>query len=1110
MKRIALSVLLILEGCSGEPPESVSLGSEASDKSTVVTNSADIHTQFTAPPTEYGPHAWWHWMNGDVDPEQAVADLTWLSEQGIAGVQLFDAGMGPAPDKPLTFGSDAWRDAVKLSAGTAQSLGMDFVITTSPGWSATGGPWVTQEQAMKKWVWSVTSAKGGQTLNITLPPLPAHAGPYQDIPLAAMGHGGHEQADFAKDVKVLAYPIPESPDIQLTTPTHPELTSLLADGAFWPATSIQTDASGNVTLVFDSGSAQTSYGVTLGLPGARGFGSPNPPVARWYACEDKPASRCELLSELPATRALTRTAAYPAVTAQYFKLQLVRDTAPGFIDTLGYAPGASKLPFPAHASHYAISEVQVHHRAVIHSAEEKAGFAAASRYYSLAAPVSSEAGIQPDSVIDLTSKVNSAGELQWQVPEGNWQIMRLGYSLTGHENGPAQSNATGLEVDKLDAALVREYLDSYFAHYQTSDGEFFLGITGILSDSIESGPQNATAAILDKLSAGLHYDPVAFLPALSGEVVGTAGETDKFLYDLRRYVSDTLTQAHYGTIANYASEHGLTYYTEALEDHRPQLGNDLDIRLAGGIPMGAFWYVEPGKSPKPTYIADIKGAASVAALKGSNIVAVEAMTTFGHPWAVGPKELKRAADLAFVHGGNRLMLHSSVHQSGGVNYTPGKPMMPLLGHYFNRNNTWAGMAKPWIEYLTRTQYLLQQGHPSASVGYFIGDEAPVTSLFGETQPQVPQGYDYDYLSPAGLALLTVTPEGKLRTRQGTEYAFLFLGGDSEFLTLNSLKAIERLAISGATIVGQSPKGSPSLNDSPDDVAALIRRIWSLPNTLALTSVSEAIEALNLPAQFQVTSAKPDSVLVESRSLEQGELLFVVNTHSQAQQISVSLPDKATVENSTVWQLDAVTGEQRVLTQVSRGVSIALEAYDSTFLLFESYGKGNGSSVSNDSPTQTTSHWQQALTEPWQLSGDEQYGTVPALTLEALTPFSELDEIAWQGYSGIAHYQSDFAVNQQCAGELYLQAGNVGDIAEVLVNGKQAGYVWTPPYRINITGFIQSGRNQLQINVANYWANRLIAQANQQQSEPGFAPNVYQQGTAPRMAGLAGNIKLECQ
>ena len=420
------------------------------------------------------------------------------------------------------------------------------------------------------------------------------------------------------------------------------------------------------------------------------------------------------------------------------------------------------------------------------------------------------------------------------------------------------------------------------------------------------------------------------------------------------------------------------------------------------------------------------------------------------------------------------------------------------------------MAKPWIDYLTRAQYLLQQGHPSASFGYFIGDEAPVTSLFGEAQPQVPQGYDYDYLSPAGLALLTVTPEGKLRTRQGTEYAFLFLGGDSELLTLKTLQAIERLATSGAIIVGQSPKGSPSLNDSPDDVAALIRRIWSLPNTLELTLVSEAIEALNLPAQFQLTSAKRESVLVESRSLEQGELLFVVNTHLQAQHISVSLPDKATGENSTVWQLDAVTGEQRVLTQVNGEVNIVLEANDSTFLLFESYGNGNGSGVSNNLPTQTTSQWQQALTEPWQLSGDEHYGTVPALTLAALMPFSELDDVAWQGYSGIAHYQSNFVVNQQCAGDLYLQADNVGDMAEVLVNGKQAGYVWTPPYRINITGFIQPGNNQLQLNVANYWANRLIAQANQQQSEAGFAPHVYQQGTAPRMAGLAGNIKLECQ
>ncbi|MBR9791466.1 MAG: glycoside hydrolase [Gammaproteobacteria bacterium] len=1095
--RLALSLytVILMFGCATDTPEE-----------TTSVEQRELIERFKQPPVEYGPHAWWHWMNGAIDQSQAVADLEWMSAQGIAGVQLFDAGMGPAPEHPLTFGSAPWREAVKQSASAAQSLGMDFVITTSPGWSATGGPWVAPEQAMKKWVWSDTRVEGGQVVDVSLPHPPTVAGPYQDIPLAAMGHGSHPASEYYQDVKVLAYPVSAAPALPLKVVSEPAISALLSDGQFWPASSMTGDAEGVVTLVFDAGDEGISYGITLGLPGARGFGSPNPPIAHWYRCDTEHATQCVELAELPATRSLTRTAAYAPVAARYYKLVLTRDTKPGFIDTLGYTDGASRLPFPAHASAYVLSEVTVHNRPVVHSAEEKAGFAAAPRYYSLATPAQAETAITPENVLDLSAKMTADGKLHWQAPAGTWQVVRLGYNLTGHENGPAQQNATGLEVDKLDPERVRQYLDTYFAHYQDAQGDFFPGITGILSDSIESGPQNATPSMLTTLQEQLNYDPIPYLPALQGKVISSASDTDKFLYDVRRYVADTLTSAHYGTIARYASEHGLTYYTEALEDHRPQLGNDLDIRLAGGIPMAAFWYVEPGRSPKPTYIADIKGAASVATVKGSTIVAVEAMTTFGHPWAVGPAELRRAADLAFVYGGNRLMLHSSVHQNDGVNYTPGKPMMTLLGHYFNRNNTWASMAKPWITYLTRTQYLLQQGYPRASFGYFIGDEAPVTSLFGEVQPQVPQGYDYDYLSAAGLALLTVTPEGNLRTRQGTEYAFLYLGGDSDWLTINTLKAIERLAKAGATIVGQAPKGSPSLNDSPEEVTTLIKRIWRMSNTLELQSVNEAIDKLNLPVQYQITSAKPDSVLVENRTLERGELLFVVNTHSQAQQISVAIPDDIKGETSTVWQLNAVTGEQRVLAQVNGQISIPIGARDSTFLLFESNGRG----VSYDSPTATIPHWQQVLTGPWQLSGDQHYGKVAALTLEALTPFSELDDIAWQGYSGIAHYQSDFTVSQQCAGDVYLQADRVGDMAEVLVNGEQAGYVWTPPYRINITGLIQPGRNQLQINVANYWANRLIAQANHQQSQAGFAPNVYRQGTAPRVAGLAGNIYLECQ
>lgn len=1064
---------------------------------------ASLLQQFNQPAKQYGPHAWWHWMNGDVDAIQAEKDLMWLSAQGIAGVQVFDAGMGPTPLQPLAFGSDGWRKALKHSAATAQSLNMDFVITTSPGWSATGGPWVKPGQAMKKWVWSNTEVTGGQRVTLDLPVPPKVTGPYQDIPAEALGHNSHAIPSLYQDVKVIAYPVRPESVSGLKVNSHPDKTVLLTDGKLWPAEPLSVDATGKVELLLDAEASQVSYGVTLGLPGLRGFGSPNPPIAKWYQCATADYQQCQLLATLPGTRSLARTAAYTPVTARYFKLTLEQDNAPGFIDSLGYTQGATQLPFPSHASEYQISEIQLHATAMVHRFEEKAGFAVADRYYPLATEAGIGQGIIPDTVLDVTRYVDSNGRLNWHAPDGDWQVVRLGYSLTGSENGPAQKSATGLEVDKLDPVSVRDYLTTYFSYYQDDNGQFFPGITGVLSDSIESGPQNATMKMLDSFEQQLKYEVTPYLPAITGAVVGSPQQTDQFLYDVRRYISDTLVSAHYGTIAQIASENGLKYYTEALEDHRPQLGNDLDIRLAGGIPMAAFWYFEPDKTAKPTYIADLKGAASVATLKGEPIVAVEAMTTFGHPWAVGPKELRRIADLAFANGGNRLMLHSSVHQSDGLTYTTGKPMMPLLGHYFNRNNTWSEMARPWIEYLTRSQFLLQQGYPSASFGYFIGDEAPVTALFGDKQPgNIPEGYDYDYLSANGLDLLTVTESGAARTMLGTEYRFIFLGGDSQYLTLATLKSLYRLVRQGGVIAGLKPLGSPSLNDDPQAVQQMVEVLWSDRHVIEASTVGEAISTLQLTPQYTLGGIIPGSVKVETRALAEGQLYFVVNTHTERQDIQLELAES----DVSVIQLNAVTGVATENFADSGLLGITLGGGESMFYLVPSDKSFAGNLLETSGSSVA---WKQVLNNAWYIEADKRFGNPPSLLLDSLLPISELEDNAWRGYSGITDYQTTFELTKHCKGRLSLIAKEVHDIAAVQINGKSAGHFWTAPYEIDITDVVQPGLNSLHINVANYWANQLIAQAKSGQTVEGFPANVYQQDAIPRLAGLKGDVNLVC-
>jgi hypothetical protein len=80
--------------------------------------------------------------------------------------------------------------------------------------------------------------------------------------------------------------------------------------------------------------------------------------------------------------------------------------------------------------------------------------------------------IDSKAVVNLTERLRADGTLQWTPPPGRWTIVRLGWSLTGRVNSPAEPSSTGLEVDKFDAQAVRRYLSHYLNLYeQAGDAE---------------------------------------------------------------------------------------------------------------------------------------------------------------------------------------------------------------------------------------------------------------------------------------------------------------------------------------------------------------------------------------------------------------------------------------------------------------------------------------------------------------------------------------------------------------------------------------------------------------------------------------------------------------
>src|SRR5262249_33799150 len=154
--------------------------------------------------------------------------------------------------------------------------------------------------------------------------------------------------------------------------------------------------------------------------------------------------------------------------------------------------------------------------------------------------------------------------------------------------------------------------------------------------------------------------------------------------------------------------------------------------------------------------------------------AAESMTALGLPgnaYAFAPENLKSTADRELADGLNRFVIHTSAHQPL-TDSGPGLTLGPF-GQWFTRQETWAEEAGPWVSYLARSSYLLQQGHFVADLIYYYGQDSNITALYGSRMPPVPAGYSFDFASAHALTQLSVQ-DGMLVTSSGMRYRLLAL------------------------------------------------------------------------------------------------------------------------------------------------------------------------------------------------------------------------------------------------------------------------------------------------------------------------------------------------
>jgi alpha-L-rhamnosidase len=1091
---------------------------------------------FEAPPDSARPLVWWHWMNGNITEQGIKLDLEWMHRTGIAGFQNFDAAISTPQvvDKRLPYMTPEWKQAFKYAITLGDSFGMEMAIAGSPGWSESGGPWVPASQGMKKYVWSETLVDAAHTGAIKLAPPPSATGPFQDIALSPSDPAS--KMHFYADAAVVAFRLPQNPastqpaKITASGPAldHAFDPTLLGDGDLTKTTSLPMLEPGSSSWIqFEYPTPQTIRSITYvtddpsGLEASMtGIGVPEKTLE---ASDDGREFR-KILT-LATGGAAQHTNSFPPVTAKYFRVTF-RPTPPPPVPS--WAAGANPSDFgidPAHApKSYKIAELVLHSDNRVNRFEEKAAFVPIGDLYQFATPgTDASTAIQKSAVLDLTAKMHADGTLDWIPPSGQWIVLRIGYSLLGITNHPATPEATGLEVDKLDHRYVKNYFDKYLDSYKDTVGADWMGKRGIrfvINDSWEAGSQNWTDNMLAQFKTLRGYDATPWLPVLTGRIVESAEASDRFLWDFRKTIADLIANEHYGQLETTLHERGMGHYGESHEGGRAFVADGMQVKKFNEVPMSAMWTQLPGVNKiQHTANADIRESAAVAHIYGQNLVAAESMTaSAAAPWAWSPATLKPTADAEMLNGVNRFVIHESAHQPL-VGHAPGLTLGPY-GQWFNRNETWAEQARPWIDYLARSSYLLQQGRFDADILYFYGEDSNLTALFGGAAPKVPEGYGFDYINADALIHELSVGDGHIVTKSDMHYKLLGLDQYSRHMSLPVLIAMHSLVSQGAVVAGQKPISDPSQADDQAEFTRLSSELFGDGSGIhrvgkgavyAGVSIQQALAAMHVQPDFDYEKRAPDSDIefvhrkLVARDID-SDIYFIDNRSDNP--VSIDAIFRIAGKEPELWHAETGTSEiaSYKIADGRTTVPLQLEPWGTVFVVFR---KPTTETARIVPPLHETNL--ATLIRPWQVSFEPGRGAPASITMQKLSDLSLNSDPGIKYFSGIATYTQTLKASPDwfiAGSQLLLELGEVKNLAVISINGKDVAELWHAPYRCDITSYLHPGPNQITIKVVNAWVNRLIGDEQPGATKITFTDIKPYKATSPlQPSGLLGPITL---
>ena len=983
------------------------------------------------------PWTFWYWMYGAVSEAGIKADLQAMKDVGLGGCYLMPIrGAAERPEYQGTadaLSDNFWR-MVDCALEQADSLGLEMGIHICDGFALAGGPWITPEESMQKIVFCDTIVTGGKHHFLMQKPL-HYDNYYEDIAAYAIP----VTVPLGSPKGSLSY----SPEVTINAKGV-----LCADEPCWIqyefekptlVRNVEIEPSGTniqcqrlmVKVSHDGVIFQTVKQLT-------------PPRQGWQNTD------------------FNTTFSIPPCKVKYVRLEWTPE---------GTEPGAEDLDAAKWKPVLRLKDIKFGSWPLIDNWEGKAG------YVWRIAPETPDIDLPYEDFLhprDIKPFKMQGDYADVELPEGTWRILRMGHTSTGHTNATA-GGAKGLECDKFSRKAVSKQVDRWFGLFMNRPNHKVVKYLHV--DSWECGSQNWSRNFAQEFERRRGYDILPLLPVYAGVPMIGAEET---LRDIRKTINELVNEVFFVTVAQKAKEYGVQLSSESVA---PTMVSDgMEHFKYVDVPMGEFWLNSPTHD-KPT---DMLDAISGAHVYGKNIVQAEGFTEVRGVWDETPASIKALLDRNFALGMNRLFFHVNTHNP----WLDRKPGMTLdgIGLFFQRDQTWFPEAKPFVDYITRSQTLLQKGKPVVDIAVYTGEEMPsraftpdrlvpmLLGLFGaervasekarlanEGQPmeESPVGVRHsvgivdlkDWINPLhGYQYDSMNKDALLN--QPFNYKVLVVP-QWVLVSPEAKKRIAQLRRQGVQIVDKPYKESTFEKVAPDVI---------LPEGIAYTH--RLYDDFNI---YFISNQKDEKLSFTAKFRDTDKVVTIYHPESNIHTWADNYKDSLTLELAPFESVFVIFGYRL------NCIATALVKESFGKLLHEEfcYGQSEYSHAGN----KTFPRWEQNIptlginSEPWTVSFREAGLTIKAQTLFDWSQHAD-DRIRY--FSGHARYTTTWKLkkNEVPQRRAWLSFPNVKDIAHVWINGKDCGIAWTAPYEVEITGALKKGKNKIEIEVVNTWHNAL--------------------------------------